>query len=422
MNQYVIILITLAASAFFSGMEIAFVASDKLRLELDKNRNIINAKLIPLFTKNPGHYIATMLVGNNIALVVFGLAFAAILDPLLVTFLHNATLLLLTKTIFSTLLILFIAEFLPKALFRINPNFALNLFAIPVGVFYFIFYPVTRLTMGISKILLKQFFSADIIGEQEEKVFGKIDLNNFIGEHDGASDEENENLESEIKLFRNALDFSNVKLRECMVPRPEIEALEETESLDNLRQRFVETGYSKILIFKDSIDNIIGYVHSSDLFNQPENIASCLRRVMFVPETMDANKLLGKFLREARSLAIVVDEFGGTAGLVTTEDILEEIFGEIEDEHDVVDIIDKKIADNLFIFSGRMEIDTVNEKYHLDIPVDDNYETIAGYILTHHPSIPKINTIINIGDYEIKILKGSKTRIELIELKILDNT
>jgi len=220
-------------------------------------------------------------------------------------------------------------------------------------------------------------------------------------------------------LFRNALDFSKVKLRDCMVPRPEIEALEESTDIKELIQRFVETGYSKILIYKNTIDNIIGYVHSLDLFKHPETIASCIHKITYVPETMEANKLLSEFLLEHKSIAVVVDEFGGTAGMVTSEDILEEIFGEIEDEHDTVDIIDKKIDDNTYIFSGRMEIDLINEKYPVNLPENDNYETIAGFILHHYSSIPKINTVINIGRFEFKVLRVSKTRIDLVELKIM---
>jgi CBS domain containing-hemolysin-like protein len=419
MDELLIIIITLAASAFFSGMEIAFITSDKLRLELDKSTNFLNSRLITTYTRHPGNYIATMLVGNNIALVVYGLTFIKLMEPTLLPLISNSSLLLITQTFISTIIILFIAEFLPKTLFRIYPNLAVNVFAIPIGFFYILFYPITKFTMYISKVLLKRFFSADIVGEKEDKIFSKIDLNNFVTENErvvGSPDYEEEN---EIKLFRNALDFSKVKLRDCMVPRPEIEALEESTTIKELRQRFIETGYSKILIYKNSIDNIIGYVHSSDLFNHPKTITSCIHKITYVPETMEANKLLSKFLKEHKSIAIVVDEFGGTAGMVTSEDILEEIFGEIEDEHDTIDLIDKQINDNTFIFSGRMEIDLINDKYHTNFLKSDNYETIAGYILHHYSSIPKVNTVINIGKFEFKILRVSKTRIELVELKIL---
>jgi CBS domain containing-hemolysin-like protein len=422
MNVFLIIFGTLAASAFFSGMEMAFVSSDKLRLELEKNRNFLNSRLLTLYTRKPGHYIATMLLGNNVALVVYGIAFAKMLDPIVTPIVTNDTLSLITQTLLSTLVILFVAEFLPKTLFRLKPNLALNIFAIPVGIFYLLFYPITWLTMEISRLLLRKIFKTEIVQEQEQLVFGRVDLNKFIGESEMPAGEISETVENEIKLFRNALDFSKVKLRECLVPRPEIEAIEVQTPMDELRQRFIETGFSKIIVFKDSIDNIIGYVHSSDLFHNPENITASLRKVIYVPETMEASKLLTKFLHEHKSLAVVVDEFGGTAGIVTTEDILEEIFGEIEDEHDTVDLVERKIDENHYIFSGRMKIDQINEKYFLGLPVDDNYETIAGYILHQHGSIPTMNTVIDIEKFQFKVLRGSKTRIELIELKILDNT
>jgi CBS domain containing-hemolysin-like protein len=422
MNVFLIIFGTLAASAFFSGMEMAFVSSDKLRLELEKNRNFLNSRLLTLYTRKPGHYIATMLLGNNVALVVYGIAFAQMLDPIVTPVVTNDTLSLIVQTLLSTLVILFMAEFLPKTLFRLKPNLALNIFAIPVGIFYLLFYPITWLTMEISRFLLTKVFKTEIVQEQEQLVFGRVDLNKFIGESEVPAGEISETVENEIKLFKNALDFSKVKLRECLVPRPEIEAIEVGTPMDELRQRFIETGFSKIIIFNDSIDNIIGYVHSSDLFHNPESIAALLRKVIFVPETMEASKLLTKFLHEHKSLAVVVDEFGGTAGIVTTEDILEEIFGEIEDEHDTVELVERKIDDKHYIFSGRMKIDQINEKYYLGLPVDDNYETIAGYILHQHGSIPTMNTVIDIEKYQFKVLRGSKTRIELIELKILDNT
>jgi len=422
MNVFLIIFGTLAASAFFSGMEMAFVSSDKLRLELEKNRNFLNSRLLTLYTRKPGHYIATMLLGNNVALVVYGIAFAKMLDPIVTPIVTNDTLSLITQTLLSTLVILFVAEFLPKTLFRLKPNLALNIFAIPVGIFYLLFYPITWFTMEISRLLLRKVFKTEIVQEQEQLVFGRVDLNKFIGESEASAGEVSETVENEIKLFKNALDFSKVKLRECLVPRPEIEAVEVDTPMDELRQRFIETGFSKIIVFNDSIDNIIGYVHSSDLFHNPENIKASLRKVIFVPETMEASKLLTKFLHEHKSLAVVVDEFGGTAGIVTTEDILEEIFGEIEDEHDTVELVERKIDDKHYIFSGRMKIDQINEKYFLGLPVDDNYETIAGYILHQYGSIPTMNTIIDIDKFQFKVLRGSKTRIELIELKILDNT
>jgi CBS domain containing-hemolysin-like protein len=421
MNELAIIIITLVASAFFSGMEIAFVSSDKLRMELDKSKNLVNAKIISKFNANPGQYIATLLVGNNIALVVYSLTFAQILNQYMVGSIINETPRLFVQTLISTLLILIMAEFLPKTVFRMNPNFALNVLAVPAAFFYFLFYPFTRIAITISKLTLKFLFNAEISQKQEQRIFGKIDLNNFIGEVENYSGEAQYEIESEIKLFKNALDFSKIRVRDCMVQRPDMELLEDTASIDQLRHKFIETGFSKILIYKDQMDNIIGYVHSSDLFNHPENIATCLRQASFVPETMEVKKLLATLLHEHKSIAVVIDEFGGTAGMITTEDILEEIFGEIVDEHDKPDLISRKINDKHFIFTGRLEIEAINEMYNLNLQIDSSYETLAGYILFHHASFPKTNSVLMIGKYEFKILRSTKTSIELVEMKLVGN-
>lgn len=421
MNEFAIIIITLSASAFFSGMEIAFFSSDKLRLELDKTKSIINAKIIDKFNHNPGQYIATLLVGNNIALVVYSLAFARILNLYMEGKIFSETAQLFIQTLISTLLILIMAEFLPKTIFRINPNLALNVLAIPAAFFYYLFYPITRMAILISKFILKVFFNAEISQKQEQRVFGKIDLNNFIGDIVNFGDEAQHEIESEIKLFKNALDFSKIRVRDCMVQRPDMELLEENSGINQLRQKFIETGFSKIMIYREQTDNIIGYVHSFDLFNNPDSIKSCLRKVSFVPETMEVKKLLTTLLHEHKSAAVVVDEFGGTAGMITTEDILEEIFGEIEDEHDKSDIISRKINEKYFILSGRLEIETINEMYNLNFQTNSSYETLAGYILFHNSNFPKTNSVLLIGKYEFKILRSTKTSIELVELKIVEN-
>ncbi len=421
MNQISIILITLLASAFFSGMEIAFFSADKLRLELDKGKNHINGKIISIFNRHPGQYIATLLVGNNIALVVYSLAFASLMHPFFIQIIADETLNIILQTTISTLLILFVAEFMPKAVFRINPNMALNFFALPVVVFYFLFYPITKFATGLSKQVLRHLFHVKIEQKKEDRVFGRIDLNNLLYEMDGVQSTSFKKIDSEIKLFQNALDFSKLKIRDCMIPRTDIVMIAINEEMEVLCQKFIETGYSKIMIYQDHSDNIIGYVHSSDLFHQPKNIQSCLRTLSFVPETMEANKLLSILLREHKSTAIVVDEFGGTAGMITTEDILEEIFGEIEDEHDTPDIIEKTIRENHYVFSGRASISYLNEKYSLKIEEDDNYETLAGYLLFHHSSFPKYNTILMIGGFEFKILRSTRTKIELVEMKKIRN-
>jgi CBS domain containing-hemolysin-like protein len=418
MSELIIITITLLASAFFSGMEIAFVSSDKLRLELDKNKSPFNAKIINKFLKTPGQFIATMLVGNNIALVVYSLSFAAVLDRQMSGYPMSESLRLLVQTIISTLIILTVAEFLPKTIFKFKNNQALNLLSVPAAFFYYLFYPITRLSIRISKITLKRFFNAEIGPKQEQRVFGKTDLDHFLGEMENFQGTNQHVIDNEIKLFKNALDFSKIKIRDCMIPRPDIELIEINADIDQLKQKFIETGFSKILVFKEKSDNIIGYAHSSDLFNNPQNIEACLRKVSFVPETMEANKLLSKLLREHKSTALVVDEFGGIAGMITTEDILEEIFGEIEDEHDTPNIVSKKVKENHFILSGRLGVDEINEIYNTNLLEDNSYETLAGYLLYHRPSFPKANAILVIGKYEFKILRCSKTRIELVEMKL----
>ncbi len=421
MNPYLLILITIILSAFFSGMEIAFVSANKLRLELDKQSDPFSSNLLKFLTHNGGQYIATMLVGNNIALVVYGIAFAAVLEPLLLNSIQSESVVLLLQTIISTFVILLFAEFLPKTLFRIFPNTLLNVFALPLAFFYVVFFPVTRFSMGITNFLLRNIFNTEPGNEDKNKVFRRIDLDEFIKENDRTNTEHKELVETEIKLFKNALDFSKIKLREVMIPRTEIEMMETGASINDLRQKFVETGYSRILIFSESIDNIIGYVHSSMLFKNPQTIDPFIKNVLIVPETMPANKLLSTFIQEHRSIAIVVDEFGGTAGMVTSEDILEEIFGEIEDEHDVKGIIEKKISDSEFIFSARAEIDMLNEKYFLELPENEDFETLAGFILYNYESIPKVNSVIKIEKFQFKILKATNTKIELVKLKLLDD-
>ncbi len=418
MNLYLLILVTILLSAFFSGMEIAFVSANKLRLELDKQSEPFNSRILKFVTTHGGQYIATMLVGNNIALVIYGIAFAALLEPVFQSYFHSESLILFLQTVVSTIIILFFAEFLPKTLFRIFPNNLLNLFSVPLAFFYILFYPITSFSIGITNSLFKGLLKTDVNHRNSNLVFSRIDLDEFVNETDKTGLEKKENVETEIKLFKNALDFSKVKLREIMVPRTEIEMLEIGVTINELRQKFVETGYSRILFYRENIDNIIGYVHSSVLFHNPETIESYIKKVLIVPETMPANKLLSTFIQEHRSIAIVVDEFGGTSGMVTSEDILEEIFGEIEDEHDTKDIIEKKISETEFIFSGRTEIDLLNEKYFFELPETEEFETLAGFILFHHESIPKINSQIKIGKFHFKILKATNTKIELVKLTL----
>jgi CBS domain containing-hemolysin-like protein len=418
MNNFFIILAMLALSAFFSGMEIAFIAANKLRMELDRSKNTATSRIINIFTSHPSHYISTMLVGNNIALVVYGIMMAKILEPTIALWVESELLIMTIQTIFSTLLILFTAEFLPKTLFRLNPNFSLNFFAVPVMFFYVIFYPITVVIMMFSKSIISRILNTNITEEVESRAFGKVDLDHLIQEgQDRQAVMEDE--EHNMKLFRNALDFSNVKLRECFVPRTEIEAMEIGGEIQELTPRFIETGYSRIMIYKESIDNIIGYVHSSVLFRNPQSIKAALSRVLIVPETMAAHKLLKLFTREQKSVAIVVDEFGGTSGMVTIEDIMEEIFGEIEDEHDNIDLIEEQLSETEFIFSGRIEIDYLNDKYKLELPESDDFETLNGLIIFNHESIPSVNEIIRIEDFKIQIIEVSNTRIDKVKLSLI---
>ena len=421
MDLFFVILITILFSAFFSGMEIAFITANKLRLELDKKQNVVFSKLITLYTQHPAQFIATMLIGNNISLVIYGIAFAKLLQPFFNQYLPES-LVLLVQTFISTIIILATAEFLPKMFFRINPNGLLKVFTVPISFFYFLFYPITRITMGISKIVLKVLLNEDIKNVDEKVVFSRVDLDYFVNQSDSTSGSQNTvEIDNEVKLFRNALDFSKVKLREIMVPRTEIAVLDINATVEELRQKFIETGYSRILFYEENMDNIVGYIHHSVIFTNPDSITSNLSKVLIVPETMPASKLLSKFIQQRLSIAIVVDEFGGTSGMVTSEDILEEIFGEIEDEHDKVYLIKKQVAPDEYVLSGRVELDELNEKFNLDFPENENYETLAGYILFNYESIPKINTIINIGQYRFKILKATNTKIELVHLNILDN-
>lgn len=422
MNLLLIILISILFSAFFSGMEIAFISANKLRLELDKKQNIVFSGLISHYTQHPGQFIATMLVGNNLALVTYGIAFAYLLKPYLMVYLHSDLLVLVAQTFISTIVILATAEYLPKMLFRINPNRVLKIFTIPLAFFYFLFFPVTKIAIWISKVVLKIFLNAQIKKVDEKVVFSRIDLDHFVSEQESNTAPKSEHeVDNEVKLFRNALDFSSVKLREVMVPRTEIVMLDIDSTVEELQQKFIETGYSRILFYSGNIDNIVGYIHHSVIFTKPDSIKSHLRKVLIVPETMSASKLLRQFIQQRLSIAIVVDEFGGTSGMVTSEDILEEIFGEIEDEHDTDDLIMKKVADDEFVLSGRLELDELNEEFGLEFPEDENFETLAGFILFHYESIPKINSVITIDQYQFKILKATNTKIELVLLKILDD-
>jgi CBS domain containing-hemolysin-like protein len=418
MNVILIIFFAIILSAFFSGMEIAFVASNRLRIELDRKQGAFGSKIIKLFTDNPGQYISTMLIGNSFSLVIYGLVFSKMLGTLLAPILGSDLLILIVNTLLSTAIILLVAEFLPKTFFIISPNFFLKFLSIPTIIFFFLFYPVSKFTLAASNLFIRIFFKINPEEKkQEDLVFSKVDLDHFVN-LSKQSKEESEPDHHDIRIFQNALDFSNVKLRECMVPRTEIEAVESGSSVEQLKEKFVTTRLSRILIYQETIDNIIGYFELKDIFRNPSEIRSMTRKLAIVPETMPANKLLKLFVEEKKNIALVVDEFGGTSGMVTIEDVLEEIVGDIEDEHDTTDLIEKVTGQNEYIFSGRLEIDYLNEKYHFNLPEEDDYETLAGLILFYHGSIPVNNDIIRIGKFVIKVLKATTTRLELVNLKI----
>jgi CBS domain containing-hemolysin-like protein len=418
MNVIIIIVVAIILSAFFSGMEMAFIASNRLRIELDRKQGVFGSKIVKLFINNPGQYIATMLIGNNFSLVIYGLVFSKILGVILTPVIGSELLILIINTLLSTAIILLVAEFLPKTIFIISPNFFLKFLSIPTLFFYLLFYPISKFTVAASNLFIRIFFRNHRVDKkQEDVIFSKVDLDHFIT-HSKQAKEESEPGHRDMRIFQNALDFSNVKLRECMVPRTEIEAVEVKSSVARLKQKFVETRLSRILIYQETIDNIIGYFELKDIFKNPTEISSMIRKLSIVPETMPANKLLKIFVEENKNIALVVDEFGGTSGMVTIEDVLEEIVGDIEDEHDTIDLIEKDLCNSEYIFSGRLEIDYLNEKYKLNLPEEDDYETLAGLILFHHGSIPRINDVIRIGKFVIKVLRASTTKLELVNLKI----
>ncbi|MDG1476326.1 MAG: hemolysin family protein [Vicingaceae bacterium] len=411
---WIFLLLAMFASALFSGIEIAFVSANRLKIELDKNKGLFSAKILSNFLKQPAKFIGAMLLGNNVALVIYSIIMAKFLEPIIVANIgENEVGILLIQTLLSTLVVLFFAEFLPKTLFRINPNKVLTIAAIPLTVVYYILYPFTYITVGISNLILKLF---KVDTSESDLAFSKIDLEDFIANIQ-EREQAGEDVDSEIQIFKNALGFSEVKVKECMIPRTEIIALEVEDDIEELKKKFIETGLSKILIYRDSIDNIIGYVHSKELFKKPELIKAILLPVSIVPEIMLVNDVLKKSLKERRSIAVVVDEFGGTSGVLTIEDIIEEIFGEIEDEHDQEGLIENQINETTFQFSARIEIDYINEKYKLDLPTSEEYETLGGYLINLYESIPDQNEMIEAEGIIFTVNEVSGNKIESITMK-----
>lgn len=419
MTETQIILLTLLFSAFFSGMEIAFVSANRLRVELDLKKNKFSAVILNGFYKNPSRFIGALLLGNNIALVIYGIAMAQLLEPIAYMWLPQALqldwLVLLIQTLISTLVILFFAEFLPKILFRINPNGVLSAFAGPVWLFYYLLYPLILLYIGLAEFVIRRIFRIKI--EQDDYKFTSTDLNDYIRDY-AADENDEEEINHDIQLFQNAIDFRYIKLRECMIPRTEIEAVSVEESIELLLARFEETKHSKILVFQDSIDNIIGYVHSFDMFKRPADIQQVLRPVDVFPETYAANLLLSQFIQKRQGIAVVVDEFGGTSGIVSIEDVIEEIFGEIDDEFDEEETVEEYLGENKYLFSARLEIDYINQTYRLNIPESEDYETLAGFVISNYESIPELGEEIIIEPFKITILKATDNKILEVKLEL----
>ncbi len=411
------IFITLLLSAFFSGMEIAFVSSNRMLAEMDKGTSRLTRRLQTFFYKNPNDFVSTMLVGNNIVLVVYGIFVARLLDNTIFKGLDPA-ISVTADTILSTLVVLFTGEFLPKTLFKSNPNKFFSFFVFPAYLFYLLLWPVSRFSTFLSKILLK-ISGVKVDKDNDDGEFSKVDLDYLVQSSiDNASD--NSQIDDEVRIFQNALEFSDTKVRDCMVPRTEICAVEKSSSLSDLKNIFIESGKSKILVYDNDIDHIIGYIHSLELFRNPNDWHNHIRTMPFVPETMSARKMMQTFLQQKKSLGVVIDEFGGTSGIISLEDIVEEIFGDIEDEHDNSNYIAQKNPDGSYLLSARLEIDKVNDLFSLDIPESEDYMTIGGFILHEYENFPKLNEVVRIGRFEFKIIKNTMTKIELVRLKVID--
>ena len=413
-TYFIGILVTMVMSAFFSGMEIAFVSSNRMLAEMDKEKNDFVQKIVSVFYSHPNGFVSTMLVGNNIVLVLYGILFAEIFDKTLFAPFSSATQVVL-DTIASTLVVLFTGEFLPKTFFKSNPNRLLTIFSPIAYIFYILLWPISKFATLLSKAILK-VFGIDMDNKSDDEGFSKVDLDYLV--QSSIDNSQGGDVEDEVKIFQNALDFTDTKIRDCMIPRTEINAVEDTCSLEELEQTFIESGNSKIIVYHEDIDHIIGYIHSSEMFRHRNDWKEYIRTMPFVPETMPAQKLMKTFLQQKKTLGVVIDEFGGTSGIVSLEDIVEEIFGDIEDEHDNSNYISKQVSDNEYLLSGRLEIDKVNSMFNLDLPESDEYMTIGGLILHYYESFPKLNEVVKIDKFEFKIIKNTMTKIELVKLKV----
>jgi CBS domain containing-hemolysin-like protein len=407
--------ITLLFSAFFSGVEIAFISANKLQLQLDKNKGRFSSKMIAYFSKNESDFITTMLVGNNVSLVVYSIVMTQILTPQLQLLFRSDLALLLVQTIITTLIVLVTAEFLPKAASRIFPNQILSIFSAPIWLFFIVFRPIAILMLNTANFLLKYVLKQNIA--EDKQVFGKTDLDDFLS--NAKSSEGEEDTRVEVEMLQNALDLSDKKVRECMVPRTEIIAVDILSSIEEVKQKFITTKLSKLLVYKGNIDTIIGYIHSSDLFKNPNNLRSFLLPLPFVTESMKAMELLNQFIETNKGVAVVLDEFGGTSGMLTIEDVTEEIVGEIVDEHDIEAIMDQQLVDNKYQLFARLDVEQVNKKYELNLPESDHYETIAGLILCQMEEIPKQGDVITLEEFQFTIIKVNNTAIQEVQLEVL---
>lgn len=415
-------ILVLLLSAFFSGLEIAFVSSSKLRVEIDKvAKEGLTSRILGIFYAHPNNFISTLLIGNNIALVLYGILMARIINIFILQptgILDDGPLQLTIQTLLSTLIVLVAGEFLPKSIFHLNPNGMMNAFALPAFFFYVLLYPISKFTSGLSKAFL-WMMGTQVQPTTHGQAFTKVDLDDLIQRNMDAADEDE--INEEVKIFQNALDFSSTKVRDCIVPRTEIDAVGIDTSLETLKSQFIESGHSKIIVYREDLDDIAGFVHSSEMFRLDKHAdwTRSIREIPIVPETMTAQKLMKQFMQEKKSMAIVVDEFGGTSGIVTLEDLVEEIFGEIEDEHDNNKYIAKDLGDNEYLLSARMEIETINERFSLDLPESEEYITLGGLILHEYQSFPKLNEVVKFGHWEFKIVKNTTTKIELVRLRVV---
>lgn len=418
-STIIALIIVILFSALFSGMEIAFVASNKLLMGIDLGERGITSYVINRYYSNSNNFVSSLLVGNNIVLVIYSILMSKLMMEPLKELTDNTSLHLLIETIISTIIIIFTGEFIPKALFRINPNGALKKFGVGIYPIYILLYPLARFTTWLSCQILR-IFSINIDKESRDTTFSKHELNNLIQNSIESAKEEEETIDNDVKIFQNALDFSDIKVRDCYVPRTEIDAVEINTPIEELKAMFIESGHSKIIVYKENIDDIIGYIHSSELFRSGDKWQQKICKMPVVPETLSAQKLMRTLMQQKKSLAVVLDEFGGTSGIISLEDLLEEIIGEIEDEHDNNNHVAKKINDGEYILSGRLEVERINEMFDLKLPESDEYQTLGGFILANHRRFPQLNETITIDKFRFRIIKQRSMKIELVKLNILE--